>query len=150
VPVSIQDEMKRSGRPPTRCVPPGPDNPLGKYWIGLSLPNIGIHGTNVPSSVPGFTTHGCIRVGSDDIKWLFDRVTVGSPGEIVYERALLTPHDGRLFAEVHPDAYGSRPDALHALDAAADFLRARSQIDWRRVRDVVRLEEGLAIDVTLK
>ncbi len=29
-------------------VPPGPKNPLGKYWIQLSLKGYGIHGTNRP------------------------------------------------------------------------------------------------------
>jgi L,D-transpeptidase ErfK/SrfK len=119
-------------------------------WIRLSLPNMGLHGTNAPSSIPGFTTHGCVRVGSDAIRSLFDRVTVGTAGEIIYEPALLTKHDGRFFVEVHPDAYGRRPDALLTLEAAADYLGVRDRLDWHRVQDVVRLREGLPIDVTLK
>lgn len=150
VPLSIQEEMKRQGRPVATRVPPGPQNPLGEYWIGLSFPNMGIHGTTAPSSVPGYTTHGCIRVGSDQIKALFDRVTIGVFGEIIYEPTLLTRHDGRFFVEAHPDVYAIRPNALLALEAAADQLGVRDRIDWRRVNDVVRLREGLAIDVTAR
>ena len=60
VPPSIQEEMRRLGRPVVPRISPGPENPLGDLWIGLSLPNIGIHGTNAPDTVPGYTTHGCI------------------------------------------------------------------------------------------
>jgi L,D-transpeptidase ErfK/SrfK len=150
VPPSIQEEMRRLGKPPVARVPPGPANPLGAYWIGLSLPNIGIHGTNAPTSVPGFTTHGCIRVGPEAIALLFDSVAVGTPGEIIYEPVLLAKHDGRLFVEAHRDVYGRRPDALETLAAAADELGARERIDWGSVKDVVRRREGIAIDVTLK
>src|SRR5215470_15384615 len=32
-----------------RMVPPGPHNPLGTRWLGLSAKGYGIYGTNVPS-----------------------------------------------------------------------------------------------------
>jgi L,D-transpeptidase ErfK/SrfK len=150
VPPSIQEEMKRQGRLPLTKVPPGPQNPLGEFWIGLSLRNMGIHCTNVLSSIPGLTPHVCIRVAPDRIKAVFDFVTIGTAGEILYEPALLTNHDGRFFVEVHPDVYGRGSDALSAIEAAADYLGARDRIDWHRVQGVVRLHEGLAIDVTLK
>jgi lipoprotein-anchoring transpeptidase ErfK/SrfK len=54
VPLSIQNEMRREGRPVLTRVAPGPDNPLGRHWIGLSLPAIGIHGTIAPASIYGF------------------------------------------------------------------------------------------------
>src|SRR4029453_17567610 len=46
VPTSIQQEMARNNQPILTWVPPGPDNPLGNRWLGLSLPGVGIHGTN--------------------------------------------------------------------------------------------------------
>ena len=47
VPVSIQNEMRmQTGRSPLVKVPPGPRNPLGDRWVGLSVPGIGIHGTS--------------------------------------------------------------------------------------------------------
>jgi L,D-transpeptidase ErfK/SrfK len=71
VPLSIQEEMRREGKPVLTQVPPSPENPLGKYWIGLSIPGIGIHGTNHPGSIYGLVTHGCIRLHPDDIAMLF-------------------------------------------------------------------------------
>jgi len=51
VPVSIRREMKREGKTPLVRVAPGPDNPLGDRWLGLSLPGVGIHGTNAPARI---------------------------------------------------------------------------------------------------
>jgi L,D-transpeptidase ErfK/SrfK len=148
VPPSIQDEMRKEGHPVLPQVPPGPDNPLGDLWIGLSLPNIGIHGTNAPATVPGYSTHGCIRLRPSDITLLFDRVEVGTSGVVIDEPALLTRYDGRIYAEIHRDVYGHRPDALRALQSAADYLGVRDRVDWPRVVDGIRLHEGFAIDVT--
>ena len=46
-----------------RVVPPGPQNPVGSRWMGLSIRGYGIHGTNVPSSIGplGFSTGGTDR-----------------------------------------------------------------------------------------
>ena len=68
VPESIQEEMRREGKDVLTRVPPGPDNPLGRHWIGLSIGGIGIHGTIAPSSVYHFRSHGCIRLHPDDVE----------------------------------------------------------------------------------
>jgi L,D-transpeptidase ErfK/SrfK len=148
VPPSIQDEMRELGHPVAPRIPPGPENPLGGLWIGLSLPNIGIHGTNAPATVPGYTTHGCIRLREPDIQLLFDRVEIGTAGVVIYEPAFLIRHEGRIYAEIHRDVYGRRPDMLHALQTAAEYLGVRNQVDWRRVQEAIRLHEGFAIDAT--
>ena len=62
VPISIQEEMRREGKAVKTHVPPGPNNPLGKYWLGLSLSGIGIHGTTAPTSIYLFQSPGCIRL----------------------------------------------------------------------------------------
>ena len=64
-------------------VPPGPNNPLGTRWMGLSVPGVGIHGTDEPSSIGYSESHGCIRMQVPDAEWLFNRVLVGTPVFIV-------------------------------------------------------------------
>ena len=64
-------------------VPPGPNNPLGTRWMGLSAPGIGIHGTDEPSSIGYSESHGCIRMQVPDAEWLFDHVGVGTTVFIV-------------------------------------------------------------------
>lgn len=64
-------------------VPPGPNNPLGTRWMGISAPGVGIHGTDEPTSIGYSESHGCIRMLVPDAEWLFDHVTVGTPVFIV-------------------------------------------------------------------
>ena len=59
-------------------VPPGPDNPLGTRWMGLSAPGIGIHGTDEPTSIGYSESHGCVRMQVTDAEWLFNQVNVGT------------------------------------------------------------------------
>jgi lipoprotein-anchoring transpeptidase ErfK/SrfK len=59
-------------------VPPGPDNPLGTRWMGLSAPGVGIHGTNSPASIGYSASHGCVRMQVPDSEWLFDHVDIGT------------------------------------------------------------------------
>lgn len=49
----------------------------GSRWIGLSAPNIGIHGTNNPSSIGRHASNGCIRMWNEDIEELFPFVQIG-------------------------------------------------------------------------
>src|SRR5262249_29217842 len=45
-----------------KVVEPGPSNPVGTRWIGLSQKGYGIHGTNAPGSIGKAASHGCIRM----------------------------------------------------------------------------------------
>jgi lipoprotein-anchoring transpeptidase ErfK/SrfK len=60
-------------------IPPGPGNPLGTRWMGLSAPNVGIHGTPDPASLGYSASHGCIRMFIPSAEWLFAHVQVGTP-----------------------------------------------------------------------
>jgi lipoprotein-anchoring transpeptidase ErfK/SrfK len=68
------------GEKPT---PPGPGNPLGTRWMGLSAPGVGIHGTPQDGSIGYSLSHGCIRMHIPQAEWLFDHVDVGTPVYIV-------------------------------------------------------------------
>jgi lipoprotein-anchoring transpeptidase ErfK/SrfK len=60
-------------------VPPGPGNPLGTRWMGLSAPGVGIHGTPDSASIGYSASHGCIRMHIWEAEWLFHRVELGTP-----------------------------------------------------------------------
>jgi len=60
-------------------VPPGPGNPLGTRWMGISAPYVGIHGTPDAASIGYSASHGCVRMRIADAEWLFNRVKVGTP-----------------------------------------------------------------------
>ncbi len=64
-------------------MPPGPGNPLGTRWMGLSVPEVGIHGTPAAASIGYSRSHGCIHMRVPEAEWLFERVRVGTPVIIV-------------------------------------------------------------------
>ena len=64
-------------------IPPGPGNPLGTRWMGISAPAVGIHGTPDPASIGYSVSHGCIRMRIPEVEWLFNQVDVGTPVYIV-------------------------------------------------------------------
>jgi L,D-transpeptidase ErfK/SrfK len=144
VPESIREEARRAGRELPRTVPPGPANPLGQYWLGLSIPGVGIHGTNAPASIYRVTTHGCIRVGPDGIAWLFPRVAVGTRGQIIYEPIMLAVVDDDVVLEVHADVYrrlGAAPrDVVRMLARRAGLS---DDIDWTLVEGVLAARHGV-------
>jgi lipoprotein-anchoring transpeptidase ErfK/SrfK len=74
-----QDSWAAGAQP----VPPGPGNPLGTRWMGLSAPGVGIHGTSEPWSIGHSESHGCIRMQIPSAEWLFNRVRIGTPVFII-------------------------------------------------------------------
>jgi L,D-transpeptidase ErfK/SrfK len=148
VPVSIQREMERQGKPVITQIGPSPANPLGAYWLRLSVPGIGIHGTNAPESIYRFGSHGCIRMHPDDIATVFNRVALGTRGVIVYEPIMMVVMDGRIWLEAHPDEYGLAPDRFGYVRARADHHGLSTAMDWAAVDRVLRALAGRAEDVT--
>ncbi len=47
-------------------IPPGPNNPVGLVWIGLSKPSYGIHGSPDPSRISRQASAGCVRLTNWD------------------------------------------------------------------------------------
>ena len=101
VPKSVLAEHAAEGRPLPRIVPPGPDNPLGKYAMRLGLPGYLIHGTNRPAGVGMRVTHGCVRMFPEDIESLFSQVKVNTPVRLVNQPVKAAMLADSLFIEVN-------------------------------------------------
>jgi lipoprotein-anchoring transpeptidase ErfK/SrfK len=72
-------EVKRDKPSIPEVIPGGsPRNPMGVAAMTLEGGDYAIHGTNVPGSVGGFVSYGCIRMLNDDITDLYQRVSVGA------------------------------------------------------------------------
>ena len=147
VPESIQEEMRQAGKEVLTRVPPGPDNPLGKYWIGLSLGNIGVHGTIAPSSVYHFQSHGCVRLHPDDIESLYAETAVGERGSIVYFPVLVARVAERLYLEVNGDIYKRGINPLAVVREISEQDGLDDLIDWNRVDAVIEEKAGIAREV---
>ncbi|HPT66948.1 MAG TPA: L,D-transpeptidase [Bacillota bacterium] len=102
----------KKGKP----VPPGPQNPLGGYWMGLNLKGYGIHGNNNARSIGRSVSNGCIRMQNNDIKALFRTLPVGTPVEIEYRCfELVRSPENRLYLRTYPDIYHKIKDRWQAL-----------------------------------
>ena len=101
-PKSVKEEHAAEGRPLPNIVPPGPDNPLGRYAMRLGLPGYLIHSTNRPAGVGMRVTHGCIRMFPEDIEYLFPNVDLETQVRIINAPIKIGWFGDELVMEVHP------------------------------------------------
>jgi L,D-transpeptidase ErfK/SrfK len=149
VPDSIQDEMWDMGMTVVEKVPPGPKNPLGKYWIGTSGENLGFHATNRPWCVGHAVSHGCMRMLPSEIAQLYPQIDVGAPVKIIYQPVKMAlTRRGRIYLEAHPNIYDVKMDYLDYVKKLAKSYQLESRIDWRKVDTILKIKEGLAKDIT--
>jgi hypothetical protein len=108
-----------------RTVAPGPHNPVGDRWMGLSKAGYGIHGTNEPNSIGKAASHGCIRMGKADIEDLYSRVDVGDQVEIVGQR---NDETAKLFGapQIAPAAQAQPAMVLAKADRPAPVANSSS------------------------
>jgi L,D-transpeptidase ErfK/SrfK len=149
VPESIQKEMAAADQEVIEIMPPGPDNPLGRWALKTSIPGILLHETNHPESVYGFRSHGCIRMKGVDAWVLYEVLDVGDTGVIDYIPVKLArTTSGRVFLEVHKDAYGMGGDPLMEAVTLIEENRLDRRVDWEKVAEVATASNGRAYDVT--
>jgi L,D-transpeptidase ErfK/SrfK len=150
VPKSIQWQMQAQGKPVLTRVPPGPDNPLGRFALYTSIRRMVIHETIWPTTVYKFRSHSCIRVLSENIERFYKEVEVGTSGELVYEPVkVAVTDDGKVFLQVDPDVYGKAKKPLDEVIDRINDLRIAALVDWAKIRSIVHEQSGIAEDVTL-
>jgi L,D-transpeptidase ErfK/SrfK len=149
MPKSIQEEMEKKGQVVKTVVPPGKDNPLGRYAIHTSLENVLIHETIWPTSVYQWRSHGCIRVSSEVMERFFNQVVTGMTGEIIYQPVGLALKEGRVYLQVAKDIYKRIPIIDTEVKTMIEERGLSDKVDWVRVQEVMKKRTGLAEDVTL-
>ena len=96
-------------------VAPGPRNPLGVRWIGITK-SLGIHGNNKPESIGTYASAGCIRMYNRDVEEVYTIVPVNTPVAIKYDRVKLfeDKYSGENAVIIFPDSYkaGDRSSKL--------------------------------------
>ena len=94
---------------PSVTIPSGPDCPIGYRWIGIGG-NYGIHGTNRPSAIGTYASHGCVRMNEADVEDLYNHIVMGIPVDIIYERVVVQEEaDHTVVYYIYPDGYGREP-----------------------------------------
>jgi hypothetical protein len=107
-----------------KTVLPGPGNPVGTRWMGLSIHGYGIHGTNEPRSIGKAASHGCIRMARANLEEFYDLVAVGDTVELIGERNQET---AQLFGDGRNPAAAIAQPALTAT-AAVPAVAAQSPV----------------------
>ncbi len=132
-----------------KSVPPGPENPMGKFAMRLSKPTYLIHGTNDPlGGIGRRSSSGCMRLYPEDIESLFYKVHDGIPVYIVNE-----PYkagwsaQGKLYLESHIPLTGDE-------QVKQDIARIRqvvelatkgheANIDWDKTQEIAQETQGI-------
>jgi L,D-transpeptidase ErfK/SrfK len=152
-PESVRKEAIAAGNALPDVVPPGPDNPLGRHALRLNLPGYLIHGTNRPFGVGMRVTHGCVRMLPEDIEDLFERVSVGTPVQILNQPVKVGWHDDVLYVEVHPpleeDEEAQRNLMRYTLERVYEALEKRPAVlDAKALRQAVEKRNGIPVAVS--
>ncbi len=152
VPKSVREEHLAAGDPLPKQVPPGPDNPLGHYVLGLGIAGYLIHGTNKPAGVGMRVSHGCIRLYPENIEHLFERIDIGSRVRIVNQPFLYGWQGGDFLLEAHAPLVEDDRDWFRSL-----LVRARSglvdnfedtvEIDDDRIQTIAEAQRGFPVSV---
>jgi L,D-transpeptidase ErfK/SrfK len=152
VPKSIQGEHAQAGDLLPETIPPGPNNPLGKYAMPLARRGYVIHGTNKPWGVGRRVSHGCVRLYPEDIEQLFKEVPVGTPVRIVNQPYLAGWLNGVLYLQAYPpleeeltEWAGSLTPVVRAVTTKAPAIAGA--VDWDKAMQVATDHEGLPVPI---
>lgn len=129
-------------------MPPGPDNPIGRFWIGLGDSGYGIHGTDIAWSVGRAVTHGCIRLYPEDIKRLFPLAEYATRVEIIYEPVKFGLLSGKIYVEVHKDIYHRISDLTEYALRRLKEEGLEGRVNLGKFKRALRLQDGLPLDVS--
>lgn len=130
-----------------RWVKPGPDNPLGHRWLGLSATGYGIHGTNRPYGIGRRVSGGCIRLYPTDIDTLFNQTDLGTTVRIIYQPIKLGRRGTQLFLEAHPDFEGRDSVPREQITRAAGTLAPGAVLDWNRIEQALKERAGIPVPI---
>jgi L,D-transpeptidase ErfK/SrfK len=152
-----RDHRNDNGEDLPAVVPPGPDNPLGKYEFRLGWPSYLIHGTNKPYGVGLRSSHGCVRLYPEDIEKLFAMVPDGTQVRVVNQPFLFGVHEHQLYLQGYTVLEDDARDWKHAQHTLLTrTLGTRGQsvlhsdgpaIDWQSVAAVVSAPRGVPVPV---
>lgn len=145
-PASVRAEVAAQGIMLPDIMPPGPDNPLGKFAMRLGLPSYLIHGTNRPYGVGRRVSAGCVRMYPEDIERLFGEVKVGESVEITHKAFRAGWRGNRLYFDAHPalTEHAARSDHSSLMTAVSNKLyNFPFDIDWQKARQISAIRDGV-------
>lgn len=126
---------------------PGPENPLGSYWLHLSINGYGIHGTNRPYGIGREVSHGCIRLYPEDIEVLFNLVKAGTPVRIIDEPVKAGYFQRKVYVEIHRSEE-SDSELMSLSLKMLDRKRLSKYIDKDLLMQAIQSSTGLPVIIS--
>lgn len=123
-------------------VPPGPDNPLGRYAMRLSRPDYLIHGTSQPWGIGMEVSGGCIRMYPEGVERLYPQVSIQTPVSIIDQAYKAGWRGNDLYLEVQTGEKSVRKSASEAIPGSIKSDPS-VVIDWGLVEKAVEADTGI-------
>jgi len=153
MPDSVYEDLLKQGVIPIqRLVPPGPDNPLGKFAMVLDNDGLLIHGTNKPFSIGMRVSRGCLRLYPEDIRSLVAAVPKGTPVSIVDQPYKFGFDNNVLFIEAHePIVNTEKRQSVNLTPVVAGVVTAGikrlSTPEWQHIVNLAGRHTGVPMPI---
>lgn len=151
---SIRADWAASGRRLPAVVPPGPDNPMGRWAVQLSARSYYIHGTNKELGIGMRVSAGCIRMYNPDVEEFVKRIGKGTPVRIINAPVKVGWKGGEMYVEVHEALEEQRSyhvpeaDVADAIHLANRIAQAPVEIDWIDAKAAAVTQSGIPMRVS--
>ncbi|NRA41087.1 MAG: L,D-transpeptidase family protein [Pseudomonadales bacterium] len=123
---------------------PGPDNPFGEYALRMGNTVYLLHGSNRRFGIGMRASAGCIRLYDDDIRWLFDNVSLNTPVRIVDQAIKMSYEPTQKLIEVHePLSYAEHDEVEPVISPAVLSFVGKNRMQQQFLQQAVEQSSGL-------
>lgn len=146
---NVRAEAAKNGTPIPNSFPPGEGNPLGRHILRLGWPTYLIHGTNRRDGVGSRVSAGCVRMMPEDIEYLFDLVSVGTPVRVINEPVKFGRHNGMLYIQAYPLLIEQKDGNLNAMAYEQLNKLMVKNINNKAVKDELNFPTGMPKKISM-
>ena len=127
-------------------IKPGRNNPLGTRWIGFYRDKndneYGMHGTNNPSSVGKYSSHGCVRMHIKQAEELFDKVEIDTPVKVKYYTHKLNINNNKIKVRRYSHVYKRKINSREMIEEQLDMIDRKYIINEKQLNKALEMSPG--------
>jgi len=139
-----------NGKEMAKEIPPGPDNPFGKFALRLGDSEYLIHGTNQRFGIGMRASSGCIRMFDDDIEWVFDNVPLNTKVRIINQPIKMSYENGqRQLIEIHSPLSIEQENQKINITEAVELFVGKNSHYWQQLAPIIEQPQGLVVELGL-
>jgi len=124
-------------------IKPGKANPLGTRWLGFfrnRKGEFGIHGTNQPSSVGKFVSHGCIRMKIKNSEYTYSQVDFDTPVLIKYYPYKVKILNNKILVQKFPNEYKRKFSTIKIVNEQLKDTNKKYYLDKKKLSTLGKLK----------